>query len=145
MTSTLVAGVARELPVNAGQAVRLSSFDLLPWALVAVVVVATLILLEVAKSRPRENPYRRMADMATNPVVGIALGLVVLGGWRVSPVVVSVLAVAAMILLEMGKSLPGDHRHRQLADDLTAPLVVIAFDVVLLCGWQLAEIIGFVP
>jgi hypothetical protein len=50
-----------------------------------------------------------------------------------------------MVLLELGKSLPGDHPYRQLADRATWPLVALALAVILLSGYRLAEIIGFVP
>jgi hypothetical protein len=49
-----------------------------------------------------------------------------------------------MILFEVAKSLPPDHRYRMTADRITAPLVAMAFLVAVLCGWQVAEIIGFV-
>jgi hypothetical protein len=144
VTIALIAGVARELSVTAGQAVRDSAVDVLWWVAPAAIVVGAATVLEIAKSFPRENLYRRIADRATKPLVGLVLGLLVLGGWGVSHVAVSVFAVMAMILFEVCKSLPQEHRYRQLADDLTTPLVVIAIDVVLLCGWQLAEIIGFI-
>jgi hypothetical protein len=69
--------------------------------------------------------------------------VVVVGGWRLSPQAVSIVAVVVMIAFELGQSLPAEHRYRQLADGLTAPLVAIAAGVVMLSGLQLAQIIGF--
>ena len=57
---------------------------------------------------------------------------------------VSLAAVVAMVLLELGKSLPRDHFVRRLADRATWPLVALAITVILLSGFRLAEIIGFV-
>jgi hypothetical protein len=57
---------------------------------------------------------------------------------------VSLATVVAMVLLELGKSLPGDHPYRRLADRATRPLVVLAIGVILASGFRLAEIIGFV-
>jgi hypothetical protein len=145
VTIARIAGVAGELSVTTGLAVRVSAVDLLWWVAPVAVVVGVATILELAKSLPRENLSRRIADRSTTPLVGLVIGLIVLGGWGVSHVAVSVLAVTAMVLLEVCKSLPQGHQYRQLADDLTTPLVVIAIDVVLLCAWQLAEIIGFVP
>ena len=58
---------------------------------------------------------------------------------------VSLGAVVAMVLLELGKSLPPRHRFRQLADRATWPLVALALAVILFSGYRLAEIIGFLP
>ena len=49
-----------------------------------------------------------------------------------------------MILLELGKCLPGDHPYRRLADRATRPLVFSSLAVILASGFRLAEIIGFV-
>jgi len=57
---------------------------------------------------------------------------------------VSLATVIAMVLMELGKSLPGDHRYRRLADRATRPLVVLGVTVILASGFRLAEIIGFV-
>jgi hypothetical protein len=57
---------------------------------------------------------------------------------------VSLATVVAMVLLELGKCLPGDHPYRRLADRATRPLVVLALAVILASGFRLAEIIGFV-
>jgi hypothetical protein len=56
----------------------------------------------------------------------------------------SLAAVVAMVLLELGKSLPPQRRFRRLADRVTRPLVAVALIVVLASGYRLAEIIGFV-
>ena len=56
----------------------------------------------------------------------------------------SLAAVVAMVLLELGKSLPPQRRLRRLADRVTRPLVAVAVLVVLASGYRLAEIIGFV-
>jgi hypothetical protein len=61
--------------------------------------------------------------------------------WWLGPL--SLAAVVAMVLLELGKSVPRDHLARRLADRATWPLVALALIVVLLSGFQLAEIIGF--
>lgn len=61
--------------------------------------------------------------------------------WWLGPV--SLVAVVAMVLLELGKSLPPGHSFRHLADRATWPLVVLALAVILLSGFRLAEIIGF--
>jgi hypothetical protein len=58
---------------------------------------------------------------------------------------VSLGAVVAMVLLELGKSLPPGDRFRQLADLATWPLVALALAVILLSGFRLAVIIGFAP
>ena len=57
---------------------------------------------------------------------------------------VSLATVVAMVLLELGKCLPGDHPYRRLADRATRPLVVLSLAVILASGLRLAEIIGFV-
>jgi hypothetical protein len=57
---------------------------------------------------------------------------------------VSIVAVVAMVLLELGKSLPRDHSFRRLADRATRPLVVLALAVILASGFLLADIIGFI-
>jgi hypothetical protein len=57
---------------------------------------------------------------------------------------VSIAAVVAMVLLELGKSLPRDRSFRRLADRATWPLVVLALFVILASGLLLADIIGFV-
>jgi len=57
---------------------------------------------------------------------------------------VSIAAVIAMVLLELGKSLPRDRSFRRLADRATWPLVVLALVVILASGLLLADIIGFV-
>ena len=62
--------------------------------------------------------------------------------WWLGPV--SLAAVVAMVLLELGKSLPRDRSIRRVADRATWPLIVLAITVVLLSGFRLAEIIGFV-
>jgi hypothetical protein len=62
--------------------------------------------------------------------------------WWLGPL--SLAAVVAMVLLELGKSLPPEHQFRRLADLATRPLVVVALIVVLSSGYRLAEIIGFV-
>jgi hypothetical protein len=62
--------------------------------------------------------------------------------WWLGPV--SLAGVVAMVLLELGKSLPRDRLVRRLADRATWPLVALAIIVVLLSGFRLAEIIGFV-
>jgi hypothetical protein len=62
--------------------------------------------------------------------------------WWLGPI--SIAAVPAMILLELGKSLSPEHRFRRLADRATWPLVAVALAVVLSSGFRLAEIIGFV-
>ena len=119
--------------------------DILWWvAPVSIGAVVAMVLLEAAIRLPPEHRLRKIADRAKNPLVAAVLGLIVLGGWLLSPVIVSVVAVASMILFEVAKSLPPDHRYRMTADRITAPLVAMAFLVVVLCGWQVAEIIGFV-
>jgi hypothetical protein len=62
--------------------------------------------------------------------------------WWLGPL--SLAAVVAMVLLELGKSLPPQRRFRRLADLVTKPLVAVAVVVVLASGYRLAEIIGFV-
>jgi hypothetical protein len=62
--------------------------------------------------------------------------------WWLGPL--SLAAVVVMVLLELGKSLPRDRLVRRLADRATWPLVALAIVVVLLSGFRLAEIIGFV-
>ena len=62
--------------------------------------------------------------------------------WWLGPA--SLAAVVAMVLLELGKSLPRDRLVRRLADRATWPLVALAITVILLSGFRLAEIIGFV-
>jgi hypothetical protein len=62
--------------------------------------------------------------------------------WWLGPL--SLAAVVAMVLLELGKSLPPEHQLRRLADRATRPLVAVALVVVLASGYRLAEIIGFV-
>ena len=62
--------------------------------------------------------------------------------WWLGPM--SLAGVVAMVLLELGKSLPRDRLVRRLADRATWPLVALAIIVVLLSGFRLAEIIGFV-
>jgi hypothetical protein len=57
---------------------------------------------------------------------------------------ISLATIVAMVLLELGKSLPRHHRFRRLADRTTRPLVVLAIGVILVSGFRLAEIIGFV-
>lgn len=77
-------------------------------------------------------------DGQTGAEAGVASGSL----WWVGPV--SLVAVMAMVLLELGKSLPPDRPLRRLADRATSPLVVIALAVILASGFRLAEIIGFV-
>jgi hypothetical protein len=74
----------------------------------------------------------------TTAEAGVASG----GLWWVGPA--SLVAVVAMVLLELGKSLRPDRPLRRLADRATSPLVVIALEVILASGFRLAEIIGFV-
>jgi hypothetical protein len=62
--------------------------------------------------------------------------------WWLGPL--SLAAVVAMVLLELGKSLPPERQVRRLADRATRPLVAVAVLVVLASGYRLAEIIGFV-
>jgi hypothetical protein len=62
--------------------------------------------------------------------------------WWLGPL--SLAAVVAMVLLELGKSLPPERQFRRLADRATKPLVAVALVVVLSSGYRLAEIIGFV-
>jgi hypothetical protein len=57
---------------------------------------------------------------------------------------VSLAAVIAMVLLELGKGLRPDRSFRRLADRATWPLVVLALTVILVSGFRLSEIIGFV-
>jgi hypothetical protein len=57
---------------------------------------------------------------------------------------ISLATIVAMVLLELGKSFPADHRYRRLADRITRPLVVLAIGVILVSGFRLAAIIGFV-
>lgn len=64
------------------------------------------------------------------------------GLWWLGPV--SLVAVVAMVLLEFGKSLPPERWFRRLADRATMPLVALSIVVILLSGFRLAEIIGFV-
>ena len=55
---------------------------------------------------------------------------------------ISLATVVAMVLLELGKCLPGDHRFRRVADRATGPLVVLAIEVIVASGFRLAQIIG---
>jgi hypothetical protein len=57
---------------------------------------------------------------------------------------ISLAAIVAMVLLELGKSLPAEHRFRRLADRSTRPLVILSIGVILVSGFRLAAIIGFV-
>lgn len=75
--------------------------------------------------------------------IGAAAGLALDSLWWLGSV--SLGAVVAMVLLELGKSLPPRHRFRQLADRATWPLVALALAVILFSGYRLAEIIGFLP
>jgi hypothetical protein len=74
---------------------------------------------------------------------GAATGLALDSLWWLGSV--SFGAVVAMVLLELGKSLPPGDPFRQLADRATWPLVALALAVILLSGYRLAEIIGFAP
>jgi hypothetical protein len=76
-----------------------------------------------------------------NGQIGAATGLPLASLWWLGPV--SLGAVVAMVLLELGKSLPPGDPFRQLADRATWPLVALALAVILLSGFRLAEIIGF--
>jgi hypothetical protein len=58
---------------------------------------------------------------------------------------VSLGAVVAMVVLELGKSFPPADPFRRLADRATWPLVALALAVIVLSGYRLAEIIGFAP
>jgi hypothetical protein len=142
----LAVATARDIGSTVGLGAQAdSSIDILWWvAPVSLVAVVAMILLEVGKRVPPTYAIRHIADRATNPLAGVVVGLIVLGGWRLSQVVVSVVVVGVMIVFEFCKSLPAQHRYRQAADKLTAPLAAIAIAVVFLCGWQVAEIIGFV-
>jgi hypothetical protein len=62
--------------------------------------------------------------------------------WWLGPL--SLAAVVAMVLLELGKSLPPERQLRRLTDRATRPLVAVAVIVVMASGYRLAEIIGFV-
>jgi hypothetical protein len=62
--------------------------------------------------------------------------------WWLGPL--SLAAVVAMVLLELGKSLPPERQVRRWVDRVTRPLVAVALIVVLASGYRLAEIIGFV-
>ena len=56
---------------------------------------------------------------------------------------ISLATVIAMVLLELGKCLPGDHLFRRVADRATGALVVLAIEVIVASGLRLAQIIGF--
>jgi hypothetical protein len=114
------------------------------FAPVALAAVAAMLLLEPGRGMPEGHRYRRVAERATTPLLAFMGGLILVGAWTVSHIIVSVIAVTGMVLVEFGKSLPGEHRYRQLADRATFPLVAVAVAVILLSGWRLAEIIGFV-
>jgi hypothetical protein len=146
VTIVPVAAIGRvPLPLAAPTYGGVTSLDPFWWvaqvALVAVVAMLLPVAAELLRSRSR---LHQMAEHASNPLVALVLGLIVLGGWRLSQQVVSVVAVAVMIALELGKSLPAEHRYRRLADGLTAPLVASAVVVIVLSGLKLAEIIGFI-
>jgi hypothetical protein len=55
---------------------------------------------------------------------------------------ISLATVVAMVLLELGKCLPGDHLFRRVADRATGALVVLAIEVIVVSGYRLVEIIG---
>ena len=57
---------------------------------------------------------------------------------------ISLVTVVAMVMLELGKSLPKDYPFRRMADRATRPLVVLGIGVIVTSAFRLAQIIGFV-
>jgi hypothetical protein len=84
---------------------------------------------------------RALSDGTGQP--GVAADLALDSLWWLGSV--SLGAVVAMVVLELGKSFPPADPFRRLADRATWPLVALALAVIVLSGYRLAEIIGFAP